>query len=134
MGASAKPHGLSWICRLFPVGRPLRRKETGALPTIPNSKRNAVKKAQPEPSSRDPLGGHLAQEQSPCLRAQILPRPQLLLSLDFAQPSPPQCHLLPHRAQRMPLSLLQLGHSPYSDLWHQSVPFKSSRFMTADLF
>lgn len=54
MGASAKPQGLSWICRLFPVGRPLRRKETGALPTIPNSKRNAVKKAQPEPSSRDP--------------------------------------------------------------------------------
>lgn len=45
----------------------------------------------------------------------LLPQPRFFLSLDCSQPSPPWCHLPPYLAQRMPLFLFQLEHSPYSD-------------------
>lgn len=44
MGVSVKFYGLSWICRLFLVGRFLRRKEIGVFFIILNFKRNVVKK------------------------------------------------------------------------------------------
>lgn len=58
--------------------------------------------------------------------------PHLLLSLDCAQPNPRWCHLLPHVAPRGPFFLLQLGHLPSHDLWHQSRPLESSGLSTAN--
>lgn len=71
--------------------------------------------------------GHLTQTWSPCLDAQILfvPDPTSFCPLDSALLNPLWGHLLPHLAQRRPLSLLQLEYSLYSDLWCYSVPFKS---------